>query len=163
VISVFVVQNNEGRTHDDRFWELRIRWHNTRTLDGVSISSVKEFSFSSFISDQFILLIHWECCWFLFKIWMNILTILNIIWFQNFDNKYWHQDRFRKMDRIHLMNWPHLSYLPGIEVNHDQEGGSSRARHTHCTTVKLTSVISPNAGNSDAKFILWGLRSRYPL
>ena len=48
------------------------------------------------------------------------------------------------------------AYLPGIGVNHDQEGGSPRARLGHCTQAELTSAISPNVGNSDAKFISWG-------
>jgi len=42
------------------------------------------------------------------------------------------------------------SYLPGTEVNHDQEGGSSRVRLDHCTSVGLTSTITPNVGNSSA-------------
>ena len=42
------------------------------------------------------------------------------------------------------------AYLPGIGVNHDQQGGSPRARPFHCTAVGLTSAISPNVGNSDA-------------
>ncbi len=42
------------------------------------------------------------------------------------------------------------AYLPGVEVNHDQEGGSSRVRPCHCTTVGLTPTITPNVGNSNA-------------
>ena len=42
------------------------------------------------------------------------------------------------------------SYLPGWEVNRDHEGGSSRARPFHCTSVGLTPAISPNVGNSTA-------------
>ena len=42
------------------------------------------------------------------------------------------------------------AYLPGTEVNRDQEGGSSRARPFHCTSVGLTSTITPNVGNSSA-------------
>jgi len=42
------------------------------------------------------------------------------------------------------------AYLPGVEVNHDQEGGSSRARPGHCTSVGLTPTITPNVGNSNA-------------
>ena len=37
------------------------------------------------------------------------------------------------------------AYLPGVEVNRDQEGGSSRVRPFHCTTVGLTPTITPNA------------------
>ena len=39
------------------------------------------------------------------------------------------------------------AYLPGVEVNRDQEGGSSRVRPFHCTTVGLTPTITPNVGN----------------
>ena len=42
------------------------------------------------------------------------------------------------------------AYLPGVEVNRDQEGGSSRVRPFHCTTVGLTPTITPNVGNSIA-------------
>jgi len=61
------------------------------------------------------------------------------------------------------MNAGYQAYLPGLEVNHDQEGGSSRVRPVHCTSDRLTSAISSNVGNSEVKFILCGLRSRYPL
>jgi len=43
-----------------------------------------------------------------------------------------------------------LAYLPGVEVNRDHEGGSSRVTPLHCTTVGLTSTITPNVGNSNA-------------
>ena len=49
------------------------------------------------------------------------------------------------------------AYLPGTEVNHDHQGGSSRARLLHCTTEWLTSAISPNVGNSSASFLLVGI------
>ena len=56
-----------------------------------------------------------------------------------------------------------MAYLPGTEVNHDQEGGSSRVRPGHCTKAWLTSTITPNVGNSSAKFMLYGgLRPRLP-
>ena len=42
------------------------------------------------------------------------------------------------------------TYLPGVEVNHDHEGGSSRVRPFHCTKVWLTPTITPNVGNSNA-------------
>ena len=42
------------------------------------------------------------------------------------------------------------AYLPGVEVNRDHEGGSSRARPFHCTSVGLTPTITPNVGNSNA-------------
>ena len=42
------------------------------------------------------------------------------------------------------------AYLPGAEVNHDHEGGSSRVRPLHCTPVRLTPTITPNVGNSSA-------------
>ena len=42
------------------------------------------------------------------------------------------------------------AYLPGVEVNRDHEGGSSRVRPDHCTTVGLTPTITPNVGNSNA-------------
>ena len=47
-------------------------------------------------------------------------------------------------------------YLPGVEVNHDHEGGSSRVRPFHCTSVGLTPTITPNVGNSNASFLLVG-------
>ena len=43
---------------------------------------------------------------------------------------------------------PNQAYLPDTEVNHDQEGGSSRVRPFHCTPVRLTPTITPNVGNS---------------
>lgn len=43
-----------------------------------------------------------------------------------------------------------------MEVNHDQGGGSSRVRPDHCTAVGLTPTITPNVGNSNAKFLLVG-------
>ena len=47
--------------------------------------------------------------------------------------------------------WPvNSSYLPGVEVNRDHEGGSSRVRPFHCTSVGLTPTITPNVGNSNA-------------
>lgn len=48
------------------------------------------------------------------------------------------------------------AYLPGAEVNHDHEGGSSRVRSCHCTPVRLTPTITPNVGNSSAQFLLAG-------
>ena len=36
------------------------------------------------------------------------------------------------------------AYLPGAEANRDQQGGSSRARLFHCTTVGLTLANIPN-------------------
>ena len=42
------------------------------------------------------------------------------------------------------------AYLPGVEVNRDHEGGSSRVRPFHCTSVGLTPAITPNVGNSNA-------------
>ena len=46
--------------------------------------------------------------------------------------------------------WLSQAYLPGTEVNHDHEGGSSRVRPFHCTSVWLTPTIAPNVGNSSA-------------
>ena len=48
------------------------------------------------------------------------------------------------------------AYLPGTEVNHDHEGGSSRVRLFHCTLVWLTPTITPNVGNLSAQFLLVG-------
>ena len=48
------------------------------------------------------------------------------------------------------------AYLPGVELNRDQEGGSSRVRPGHCTWVGLTPTITPNVGNSNASFLLVG-------
>ena len=42
------------------------------------------------------------------------------------------------------------AYLPGVEVNRDHEGGSSRARPLYCTSDRLTPTITPNVGNSNA-------------
>ena len=49
------------------------------------------------------------------------------------------------------------AYLPGREVNHDHEGGSSRARLLHCTKEWLTPAISSNVGNSTSSFLLVGI------
>lgn len=48
------------------------------------------------------------------------------------------------------------SYLPGVEVNRDHVGGSSRSRPFHCTSAGLTPTITPNVGNSNASFLLVG-------
>ena len=39
---------------------------------------------------------------------------------------------------------------------HDQEGGFSRVRLFHCTTVELTSANTPNVGISDVQFLIVG-------
>ena len=49
-----------------------------------------------------------------------------------------------------ILTRPAHAYLPGTEVNHDHEGGSSRVRPFHCTSVWLTPTIAPNVGNSSA-------------
>ena len=54
------------------------------------------------------------------------------------------------------LDWQYSSYLPGVEVNHDQEGGSSKVRLFHCTSVELTLTITPNVGNLNASFLLVG-------
>ena len=48
------------------------------------------------------------------------------------------------------------AYLPGTEVNHDQEGGSSGVRLFHCTKDWLTPTITPNVGNLSAQFLIVG-------
>ena len=48
------------------------------------------------------------------------------------------------------------AYLPGVEVNRDHEGGSSRVRPLHCTSDGLTPTITPNVGNSNAQFLIVG-------
>ena len=48
------------------------------------------------------------------------------------------------------------AYLPGVEVNHDQEGGSSRWRPFHCTSDGLKPTITPNVGNWNAQFLAVG-------
>lgn len=48
------------------------------------------------------------------------------------------------------------AYLPGVEVNSDHKGCSSRVRPSHCTQVGLTSTITPNEGNSNAQFLIVG-------
>ena len=42
------------------------------------------------------------------------------------------------------------TYLPGVGVNHDQEGGSPRVRPVHCTSDRLTPTIVSNVNNSSA-------------
>ena len=42
------------------------------------------------------------------------------------------------------------SYLPGTETNRDPDGGFSRVRPLHCTSVGLTLAIIPNVDNSGA-------------
>ena len=46
-----------------------------------------------------------------------------------------------------------LTWLRG---NHDHEGGSSRARPFHCTTVGLTLAINPNVIYSGVQFLVVG-------
>jgi len=46
-------------------------------------------------------------------------------------------------------NWDR-AYLPGVEVNRDQIGGSSRVRPAHCTSSWLTPASIPNVDTSDA-------------
>jgi len=48
------------------------------------------------------------------------------------------------------------AYLPGVEVNRDHFGGSSRARLVHCTWNRLTPASIPNADTSGAEFLLAG-------
>ena len=48
-----------------------------------------------------------------------------------------------------------LTWTRGL--NHDHEGGSSRARLLHCTKEWLTPAISPNVGNSASSFLLVGI------
>ena len=66
-----------------------------------------------------------------------------------------HLRKYAQYDWDHL-GWHRTSYLPGVEVNHDQEGGSSKARLFHCTSVELTLTITPNVGNLNASFLLVG-------
>ena len=51
--------------------------------------------------------------------------------------------------------WSILTWTRGL--NHDHEGGSSRARLLHCTKEWLTPAISPNVGNSTSSFLLVGI------
>ncbi|KAL4098369.1 hypothetical protein QTP88_022997 [Uroleucon formosanum] len=48
------------------------------------------------------------------------------------------------------------AYLPGVEVNRDHRGGSSRARSIHCTWNRLTPASIPNVDTSGAEFLLAG-------
>ena len=66
-----------------------------------------------------------------------------------------HLRKYAQYDWDHL-GWHRTSYLPGVEVNHDQEGGSSKARLFHCTSVELTLTITPIVGNLNASFLLVG-------
>ena len=68
-----------------------------------------------------------------------------------------------KVPKTLLWNWivstnvyVSWAYLPGWGVNHDQEGGSPRARPFHCTSVGLTPAIISNVDNSTASFLLVG-------
>ena len=49
-----------------------------------------------------------------------------------------------------------LAYLPGVGVNHDQQGGSPKVRPYHCTTAGLTLAINPNVVNSGVQFLVVG-------
>jgi len=48
------------------------------------------------------------------------------------------------------------AYLPGVEVNHDHEGGSSRMRLSHCTSGRLTPTMVSNVDHLNAQFLLVG-------
>ena len=48
------------------------------------------------------------------------------------------------------------AYLPGAEVNHDHEGGSSRMRLSHCTSGWLTPTMVSNVDHLSAQFLLVG-------
>ena len=50
----------------------------------------------------------------------------------------------------------HRAYLPGVEVNHDHEGGSSRMRLSHCTSGQLTPTMVSNVDHLNAQFLLVG-------
>ena len=49
-----------------------------------------------------------------------------------------------------------MAYLPGVEVNHDHEGGSSRMRLSHCTSGQLTPTMVSNVDHLNAQFLLVG-------
>ena len=68
-----------------------------------------------------------------------------------------HLRKYAQNDWEHL-GWLHSAYSAryGVEVNHDQEGGSSKVRLFHCTSVELTLTITPNVGNLNASFLLVG-------
>ena len=51
---------------------------------------------------------------------------------------------------------PVSAYLPGVEVNHDQQGGSSRMRLSHCTSGRLTPTMVSNVDHLNAQFLLVG-------
>ena len=48
------------------------------------------------------------------------------------------------LNQLYLMCFPDTAYLPGSEVNHDHEGGSSRMRLAHCTSGWLTPTMVSN-------------------
>ena len=56
---------------------------------------------------------------------------------------------------LNKLGWSILTWTRGL--NHDHEGGSSRARLLHCTKEWLTPAISPNVGNSTSSFLLVGI------
>ena len=48
------------------------------------------------------------------------------------------------LNQLYLMCFSDTAYLPGSEVNHDHEGGSSRMRLAHCTSGWLTPTMVSN-------------------
>ena len=84
----------------------------------------------------------------------------NLIWYQGYIQLYMNllyvsKEIPREIYVLFLLNLD-KAYLPGTEVNHDHEGGSSRVRLFHCTLVWLTPTITPNVGNLSAQFLLVG-------
>ena len=60
------------------------------------------------------------------------------------------------LNQLYLMCFPDTAYLPGSEVNHDHEGGSSRMRLSHCTSGQLTPTMVSNVDHLNAQFLLVG-------
>ena len=84
----------------------------------------------------------------------------NLIWYKGYIQLYMNllyvsKEIPREIYVLFLLNLD-KAYLPGTEVNHDHEGGSSRVRLFHCTLVWLTPTITPNVGNLSAQFLLVG-------
>ena len=100
---------------------------------------------------------HWTLIVWHTQMWQHFQ---NLIWYKGYIQLYMNllyvsKEIPREIYVLFLLNLD-KAYLPGTEVNHDHEGGSSRVRLFHCTLVWLTPTITPNVGNLSAQFLLVG-------